>query len=154
MKGEGAEGAQERAVRVLLGTQKVQVARGTGKDMPKSRATKAASSEGLAMVNGTGCIAMCRFLGRRTGDSIDNVWVLGRGEQTKPPPTIFLQVRCLLRELLPSPRKAGGKRCTGTASTTRTAGAAGTHSLIHVTLTRHSHETNPHCIEHLSSASI
>eukprot|EP00964_Phaeocystis_antarctica_P010540 scaffold5809_cov46-Phaeocystis_antarctica.AAC.3 len=46
------------------------------------------------MVNGTGCIAMCRFLGRRTGDSIDNVWVLGRGEQTKPPPTIFLQVRC------------------------------------------------------------
>ena len=59
MKGEGAEGAQERAVHVLLGTQKVQVARGTGKAGPKSRAVKAASNEGLAMVQPvTGYIAM------------------------------------------------------------------------------------------------
>ena len=72
MKGEGAEGAQERAVycssrleRAVYGRpSKVQVARGTGKDMPKSRAAKAASSERLAMVNGTGCIAMCRVLER------------------------------------------------------------------------------------------
>eukprot|EP00964_Phaeocystis_antarctica_P046830 scaffold27070_cov63-Phaeocystis_antarctica.AAC.8 len=32
--------------------------------------------------------------------------------------------------------KAGGKRCTGASSITRTAGAAGTHSLIHVTATK------------------
>ena len=53
---------------------KVQVARGTGKDMPKSRAAKAASSEGFAMVNGTGCIE-CVGLSRtgRTDEiSIDN----------------------------------------------------------------------------------
>ena len=61
MKGEGAEGAQERAVRVLVvgRLSKVQGARGTGKAGPKSCAVKAASNEGLAMVQPvTGCIAM------------------------------------------------------------------------------------------------
>eukprot|EP00964_Phaeocystis_antarctica_P008419 scaffold4544_cov66-Phaeocystis_antarctica.AAC.2 len=79
---------------------KVQVARGTGKDMPKSRAAKAASSETLAMVNGKGCIAMCR--------------VIERGERTNARTTIFLQVSVNRRitELLPSSKKAGGKRCT------------------------------------------
>ena len=122
---------------------KVQVARGTGKDMPKSRAAKAASSERLAMVNGTGCIAMCR--------------VLERGEQTNARTTIFLQVIGEPSRTDAISKKAGGKRCTDAArSITTTAGAAGTHSLIHVTLpnTRHSHETNPHCTKHLSSASV
>ena len=72
-----------------------QVARGTGKDLPKSRAAKAASSERLAMVNGTGCIAMCR--------------VLERGEQTNARTTIFLQVSVNRRvtELLPSSESRG-----------------------------------------------
>ena len=59
MKGEGAEGAEVRAVRLLVGNAQQSSSRErTGKAGPKSRAAKAASSEGLAMVNGTGCIAM------------------------------------------------------------------------------------------------
>ena len=59
MKGEGAEGAEVRAVRLLVGNAQQSSSRErTGKAGPKSRAAKAASGERLAMVNGTGCIAM------------------------------------------------------------------------------------------------
>ena len=105
--------------------------------MPKSRATKAASSEGLAMVNGTGCIAMCGFADEANRRNHRRQFSCKYRSSRR---------RELLRYMLPS-SKQGVNVVRAPRVLRETAGAAGTHSLIHVKLpnTPHSQQINPHC---------